>query len=129
MNDFVEVHTANGFELYVRGSFSNLWGAELQTAIVDVGGSVPKSFDFVSADGRIVGDAKWYSMRANSVAPQAKLSIIAEYIWRLQQVRADRRFLVFGRDASVAELFLRRYRPLTKPVEFYFLDGTGHRLL
>ncbi|MDP9473124.1 MAG: hypothetical protein M3Q71_21100 [Chloroflexota bacterium] len=105
MNDFVEVDTANGFELYVRGYFSNLWGVELQTAIVDVGGSVPKSFDFVSADGRIVGDAKWYSMRANSVAPQVKLSNIAEYVWLLQQVRADRRFLVFGRDASVAEWF------------------------
>ncbi len=90
---------------------------------------MPKSFDFVGADGRIVGDAKWYRMRAGGGVPQAKLSVIVEYVWLLQQVRAGRQFLVFGNDPSVTEVFVRRYGSLTSPVEFYFLNGSGHRVL
>ncbi len=123
------VETARGFEAHARDYFSRFWGADLQTSIVAVGGSVPKSFDFVSTDGQIVGDAKWYSIRASGGVPQAKLSVIAEYVWLLQEVQAERRFLVFGNDPSVAELFLHRYRSLTSPVEFYFLDSSGHRVL
>ncbi|MDP9368906.1 MAG: hypothetical protein M3Q03_11620 [Chloroflexota bacterium] len=129
MTEFSGTQTARGFETYARDYFSGLWGVELQTSIVEVGGSVPKSFDFVSADRRIVGDAKWYSMRGNGGVPQAKLSVIAEYVWLLQKVEAEHRFLVFGHDPSVAELFLHRYRALRSPVEFYFLDGSGHRVL
>lgn len=123
------VQTARGFEAYARGYFSRFWRAEFQTSIVEIGGSVPKNFDFVSADGQIVGDAKWYSMRASGSVPQAKLSVIAECVWLLQPVQAERRFLVFGNDHSVAELFLHRYRSWTSPVEFYFLDSSGHRVL
>jgi hypothetical protein len=35
--------------------------------------------------------------------------------------------MVFGQDAAVAERYLRRVRPLTTPLMFYFLDGGGHR--
>jgi hypothetical protein len=38
-------------------------------------------------------------------------------------------FMVFGRDTEVAERYLKRVRPLTIPLEFYFLDGGGRRLL
>jgi hypothetical protein len=64
---------------------------------------------------------------ANIPVPAAKWQAIAEYIWLLQKVQADRVFMVFGQDVEVAERYLKRVRPLTEPVEFYFLDGTGHR--
>jgi hypothetical protein len=87
---------------------------------------VPWKFDLVSPDGRYVGDAKWLKTLK---VPAAKWQGIAEYIWLLQKVEADKTFLVFGQDADVAERFLRRVRPLTAPVEFYFLNAAGHRLL
>lgn len=49
------------------------------------------------------------------------------YIWLLQKVDADRVFMVFGQDAEVAERYLAPVRALTAPVEFYFLDGSGHQ--
>ena len=80
--------------------------------------------DLVSRDGLTVGDAKWLK---NIAVPAVKWQAIAEYIWLLQKVQADRVFMVFGQDVEVAERYLRRVRPLTDPVEFYFLDGAGHR--
>ena len=114
------------FEQYARSYFSDLWGVDLQSRSVDVAGTVPWKFDLVSADGRYVGDAKWHKTLP---VPAAKWQAIAEYIWLLQKVEAERVFMVFGRDADVAERWLRRVRPLTAPVEFYFLDETGHRRL
>jgi hypothetical protein len=43
----------------------------------------------------------------------------------LQKVKAKRTFMVFGQDIEVAQRYLERVRPLTDPVEFYFLDGSG----
>lgn len=37
--------------------------------------------------------------------------------------------MVSGRDAEVAERYLKRVRPLTSPLKFYFLDGAGLRRL
>jgi hypothetical protein len=80
----------------------------------------------VSPDSRYVGDAKWLR---NIKVPAAKWQAIAEYVWLLQKVPAEKAFIVFGQDAEVAERFLKRVRPLTEPVEFYFLDESGHRRL
>ncbi len=41
---------------------------------------VPKRFDFVSPDGRIVGDAKYYTLVGGVGLPSAKFSIIAEHV-------------------------------------------------
>jgi hypothetical protein len=114
------------FEEYARRYFSDLWGVGLQARSVEVAGKVPWKFDLVSADGRYVGDAKWLKTLA---VPAAKWQAIAEYVWLLQKVEAEKTFMVFGQDADVAERWLRRVRALTAPVEFYFLDGTGHRRL
>ncbi len=91
-----------------------------------VGGKVAWKFDLVSTDSQIVGDAKWLK---NISVPAAKWQTIAECIWLLQKVPAQRVFMVFGQDAEVAERYLRRVGPLTAPLEFYFLDGSGHRLI
>lgn len=114
------------FENYARRYFSDLWETELTERSVDVGGAVPWKFDLVSNDRRLVGDAKYLK---NIAVPAAKWQGIAECIWLLQKIQAERVFMVFGRDPEVAERYLRRVGALTAPVEFYFLDGDGHRLL
>lgn len=114
------------FEDYARRYFSDLWGVDLAERAVEVGGAVPWKFDLVSSDGQYVGDVKWLK---NIPVPAAKFQAISECIWLLQKVDAGKVFMVFGQDAAVAERYLARVRPLTAPVEFYFLDGTGHRLI
>jgi hypothetical protein len=113
------------FEVYARHYFSELWNTELLERSVDVGG-VSWRFDLVSDDGAIVGDAKYLK---NIAVPAAKWQGISECIWLLQHAQADRVFMVFGRDVEVASRYLKRMRPLTGPVEFFFLDGEGHRLI
>lgn len=83
--------------------FSRLWGVELTQRSVNVGGVVPWKFDLVSPDGRYVGEVKWLS---NSRVPAAKWDTIGACIWRLQKVPAEKVFMVFGRDAPVAERYL-----------------------
>jgi len=124
--DRLDIATGAEFEAYARRHLSTAWGVDLRPGRVLVGGKVEKSFDLVGADGRIVGDAKWYK---NLRTPAAKWSTIAEYVWLLQRVDAERAFLVFGQDAAVPERFLDRFRALVDPVEFYFLDASGHRRL
>jgi hypothetical protein len=114
------------FEDRVRRYFSDIWGVDLQRRSVVIEGAVRKSFDMVSDDQRYVGDAKWLK---SLKTPAAKWQGIAEYIWLLQKVPAERKLLVFGQHADVAERYLLRFRPLIEPVEFYFFDGTSHRLL
>jgi hypothetical protein len=114
------------FERYARQYFSQLWTTELTERPVLVGDAVSWKFDLVSPDHQLVGDAKWLK---NIAVPAAKWQAIAEYIWLLQKVPARRVFMVFGQDAQVAERYLHRVRPLTSPVEFYYLDGNGHRQL
>jgi hypothetical protein len=90
------------FELHARRYFSALWAVDLFESTVDVAGKVPWKFDLVSRDRRIVGDAKWLK---NIAVPAAKWQAIAEYIWLLQKVPADRVFIVFGQDVEVAERY------------------------
>lgn len=115
------------FEKYAQQYFSTLFGVDLQKRTVMVAELVPWIFDLVSTDYHYVGDAKWFLHNKNGNG--AKSQAIAEYIWLLQKVKADKVFLVFGRDAEVAEEYLKRIRLLASPLEFYYLDGSGHRLL
>src|SRR5947207_3175934 len=78
---------------------------------------------FAVPDLRIVGDVKY--LKAIPV-PAAKWQAIAECIWLLQKVAADRVFMVFGRDVEVAQRYLKRVGRLTAPVEFYYLSDNGH---
>ena len=109
------------FEEYAARFLSAKWGVELSCRPVTLPGGVTKKFDLVTADGRIVGDAKYYK---NIAVPAAKWSTIAEYVWLLQHVpNAERRFMVFGLDIAVAARWLSRFRGWCEGVEFYFLDG------
>ncbi len=101
---------------------SNHFGVRLGPRAV---AGTPKKFDLVSPDGRVVGDAKYYSMVRGVAPPPAKRSVIAEYVWLLEHVTADHKFLVFGNDRRVAEGWLADYGHLLSGVTFFFLDDAG----
>jgi hypothetical protein len=85
----------------------------------------PKRFDLVSADDTIVGDAKYLALVGRERTPPAKLMEITGHVWLLERVQAQRRFLVFGNQIEVAQLWLRKYGRIQTPVEFYFLSADG----
>jgi hypothetical protein len=115
------VTSGQAFEAHARALLSAHWDVPLVSRVVTVRSGVTHSFDLVSPDGKIVGDAKWYKDLAP--IPAAKLSVVAEYVWLLSLLEGvERRFLVFGRDRAVPERWLRRFSPLLDGVEFYFLD-------
>jgi hypothetical protein len=118
---------AQEFEERARVACSLHWGLDLRSAVVDVAPGVTHQFDIVSSDRRIVGDAKWFK---NLPVPAAKWSVIAEYVWLLQHLTdAEVRFIVFGQDTEVPERWLRRFRPLTAGIDFYFLAEHSTDLL
>ena len=114
------------FEDLSRQYFSEMFKKPLFPGQVD---DVKKLFDFVSEDNSIVGDAKYYTMVRGKSLPPAKFSVIAEHVWLLESVNADRKFLVFGNDRRVPVEWLKRYGNLVKDVEFYFYDPKEDKLV
>jgi hypothetical protein len=86
---------------------------------------VPKRFDLVSPDKDIVGDAKYYTFVRGQRLPPAKFSVVAEYVWLLEKTEAAVKFLVFGNDRQVPQLWLKRYGHLAADIPFYFLADSG----
>jgi hypothetical protein len=111
-----------GFEALARARLERRYGFPLAPGKV---ANVPKLFDFVSPDGRIVGDAKYYTLVGGTRLPPAKFSAVAEHVWLLEQTAAPNTFLVFGNDRSVPVLWLKRYGHLVQKVVFYFLRSDG----
>ncbi len=111
--------TPREFETQAREIMSAHFGSKLSESLVD---GVPKRFDYVSQDGSIVGDAKYYTMVGGERLPPAKFATIAEHVWLLEKSRADQKFLVFGNDRRVPKLWLDRYGHLVTDVDFYFLE-------
>ncbi len=110
------------FEELGRKAMEKYFGTEFQSREA---GGVPKVFDYVSGDGRVVGDAKYFSMERGIGVPPAKFSTISEYVWLLGHVEAETRFLLFGNDRRVPEQWLERYGGLVLGIDFYFLDSKG----
>jgi len=117
-----QVLSAARFEEMARVKLEDLFRSPLAPGRL---ADVPKRFDFVSPDGRIVGDAKYYTLVGGVGLPPAKFSIIAEHVWLLEKTGAPVLFLVFGRDRNVPVQWLKRYGHLTTQVVFYFLADTG----
>jgi hypothetical protein len=86
---------------------------------------VSKDFDLVSADGNIVGDAKYLTLVGGERLPPAKFSMIAEHVWLLENTHAKRKFLVFGNQREAPAKWLERFGHLVRGVEFYFLSDDG----
>lgn len=114
--------TPHEFEELGRKAMEEYFGTELQSREA---GGVPKVFDYVSRDAQVVGDAKYFSMVQGSGVPPAKFSTISEYVWLLEHVEAETRFLLFGNDTRVPERWLERYGGLVSGIDFYFLDKAG----
>jgi hypothetical protein len=114
--------TPRAFEDLARTVMSKHFGVPL------VPGQVPgvhKEWDMVSADGDIVGDAKYFTLVHGQRLPPAKFSVIAEHVWLLEKTGAPVTFLVFGNDRQVPELWLQRNGSLVSGVSFYFLADDG----
>jgi hypothetical protein len=110
------------FEEISRIKFSHYFNKSLMHGSLE---GVKKEFDLVSIDKKIVGDAKFYTMVRGKALPPAKFSVIAEHVWLLEKTQADKKFLVFGNDRRVPELWLQIYGNLNHEVEFYFLSDDG----
>jgi hypothetical protein len=110
------------FESLARRLLSAYFGMSLAAGSLP---DVPKKFDLVSADGAVVGDAKYFDMVRGTGMPPAKFSVIAEHVWLLEKTNARCKFLVFGNNRRVPTLWLKKYGHLACEVVFLFLDDKG----
>lgn len=114
--------TAAAFEQAARRAVASRFGVTVMPGQVP---GVPKTFDLVSPDRTVVGDAKFYTMVRGAQLPAAKFATIAEYVWLLEKTTARHRIMVFGQDRRVPAEWLKRYGHLVRGVEFYFLTPEG----
>ena len=114
--------SAAQFEELARRVLSHYFGVPLNEGQVS---GVPKLFDFVSPDGSIVGDAKYFTLVGGHRLPPAKFSVIAEHVWLLEKTGAKHKFLVFGNDREVPVRWLTRYGHLCGGVKIYFMPDDG----
>ena len=115
--------TPRMFEHLARSNFSELFSSQLSSGSV---GNVAKEWDMVSVDGKIVGDAKYYTLVRGKALPPAKFANIAEHVWLLEKTNATAKFLVFGNQIEVPQRWLEKYRNLVSDVRFYFMDDMGN---
>ena len=114
--------TPREFEKFARERMSRHLGVQLKERSP---AGFPKRFDLVSDDDGIVGDAKYLTLVGGLRQPPAKLMEITGHVWLLEKVAARQRFLVFGNQREVPEMWLRKYGRLPTNVEFYFLEPSG----
>lgn len=123
MEENTDISSWREFENYARDVMSKLFGTKL---VESEPKGVPKKFDMVSMDEKIVGDAEYLTLVNKERVPPAKIMEISGHVWLLEKVKAERRFLVFGNQKQVPELWLKKYGNLLKNIEFYFLDNEGN---
>jgi len=110
------------FEKLARKAMSENFGVKLAEKNPK---GFPKRFDMVSQNGDIVGDAKFLTLVHRTKTPPAKMMEICGHVWLLEKVDAKIRFLAFGNQRSVPEMWLEKYGSLVQNVEFYFIDAHG----
>jgi len=110
------------FEKLARKAMSQYFGVELAEKNPK---GFPKKFDMVSPTEDIVGDAKFLTLVHRTKTPPAKMMEICGHVWLLEKVDAKIRFLAFGNQRSVPEMWLEKYGSLVQNVEFYFIDAHG----
>ena len=109
------------FEMLARMVMSSHYGVPLPEGRVP---GVPKRWDYLESAHQVVGDAKnmgFYEYQSNG----GRLMEIAGHVWLLNMVPAEHRFLIFGKDRRMPEMWLRRFGQVAGPVEFYFLTESG----
>ena len=84
-----------------------------------IGGT--KVWDYVSPDGLIVGDARWFGQ----IVPTAR-AFISEAVWLLEKVGAVQKFVVFGGDVEVPRQWLELWATLCpEDIALFYLDNKG----
>ena len=118
----VEASVASTFSDHARRVLSARWGTSLRRGLAALPGGDGHPFEFVSGNGRIVGDVIWLASRGRSF--EAKSAAIAEAVLIVGHVtNADRRFLVFGEERDAVSRWVTRYRLLLDGVELWFLEA------
>jgi len=107
------------FENHARHFLSQHWHITLRKKQVAITPTFEKEFDLVSDDSTYVGDAKYYMFLDD---PGAQWSAIAEYVWLLEKVNAQKKFMVFGKQKETARQWLDKHRSLVQNIKFYFLS-------
>lgn len=115
------VSTSEAFAGRAREAMSTHLGIPLAPDEIH---GVQRTFELVSLERSIVGDALYYApIQGQRLAP-AKFSLIGERVWLLEKIDAAVKFLAFGHDRDVPLLWLKRYGSLAPGIDFYFLgDG------
>jgi hypothetical protein len=108
------------FEKLARRAMNQYFGVEL---VEKNPKNFPKRFDMVSPNEDIVGDAKFLTLVHRKKTPPAKMMEIGGHVWLLEKVDAKIRFLAFGNQRNVPEMWLRKYGSLVQNVEFYFINS------
>jgi len=84
-----------------------------------IGGT--KIWDYVSSDGMVVGDARWFGQQL----PAAR-AFVSEAVWLLEKVGAVQKFLVFGGEAEVPRQWLELWATLCpEDIALFYLDSKG----
>lgn len=83
----VGVLTPATFEALVGRVLGEQFGTALSPGMVS---GIRKQFDYVSADGQIVGDAQYYTLIGGERLPPAKFATIAEHVWLLEKTNAPK---------------------------------------
>lgn len=110
------------FENIARKTMSDYFGVKL---VEKKPRGFPKKFDMVSMDETIIGDAKYLSLVHGEKFPPVKIMEISGHVWLLEKVDAKIRFLVFGNQREVPNLWLKKYGKYKQNVFFYFIDKNG----
>lgn len=107
------------FEVLAREKISELFCVRLTYGTV---GQVPGVFDFASADGQVVGEAKYLGLATDM---EQVFALINARVWLMEKTGAKYRFLVFGKDMRAPRLWLDRYGSLLTGTDVYFLSDAG----
>lgn len=84
-----------------------------------IGGT--KIWDYVSPDGMVVGDARWFT----GSVPAAR-AFVSEAVWLLEKVGAVQKFIVFGGEADVPRQWLELWATLcAEDIALFYLDNKG----
>lgn len=105
------------FSERAREVMNEFYGRALKPA--KIGGT--KIWDYVSPDGMVVGDARWFGQSV----PAAR-AFISEAVWLLEKVGAVQKFIVFGGEADVPRQWLELWATLCpEDIALFYLDNKG----
>jgi hypothetical protein len=115
--------TPREFEQIAKGAMERHYGCRFH---VGRKGEHAKRFDYVSEDGSVLGDAKYYTLVHRRSLPPAEYATIVEHVWLLEKMPLPvaRCFLVFGNQIEVPTMWLDRYGHLAT-IDFLFVADDG----